>query len=226
MAHNNSNIFKRKLDDAERVKSEARIQAEAFKWFHNTYEHLRGLLYHIPNGEDRDIRVAAKLKAMGVVAGIPDMILNYRQKTYFFEFKKPKTGKASEKQNKIHAQLDRQGFEVWLVESVEQFQILIETILSSKSVLVTNSLSKREYYYRHKIFDYLYSLGNGELIMIEDVCEKENQKSFISYVSEFIVEGFAEQENFDLLFTHDFKAFYKKIDGTNIEIVYNGKNHI
>lgn len=34
-----------------------------------------GLLYAIPNGGDRDIRVAARLKAEGVRAGVPDLHL-------------------------------------------------------------------------------------------------------------------------------------------------------
>lgn len=206
--------------------SEARIQADCFAWFHNTYDHLRGLLYHIPNGEERDVRVAVKLKAMGVVAGVPDMVLHYRQRSYFFEFKKPKTGKASDKQKKIHAQLDRQGFEVWLVETQQQFERLIETILASKQNLTTASLPRDQYFYRHKIFEYIYNLDNGALVVIEEICEKENIKAFIDYLSEFIVEGFAEQDNFELLFTHDFKAFYKKINGSDVEITYNGKTYL
>lgn len=56
-------------------------------------QHLRllarkGVIYwHTPNGGSRDKREAAKLKAMGVVPGIPDLIMLYAGKTYGLELK-------------------------------------------------------------------------------------------------------------------------------------------
>ncbi len=42
----------------------------------NTHKHPElALLFAIPNGGHRDIRVAAKLKAEGVQAGVPDLCL-------------------------------------------------------------------------------------------------------------------------------------------------------
>jgi hypothetical protein len=58
-------------------KSEDRIQQECYRWFHNTYPELRGLLFHVPNGGKRDGREAKKLKTMGVVPGVADLIFLY-----------------------------------------------------------------------------------------------------------------------------------------------------
>lgn len=222
----NSNLTPVARAEKALTESEAKIQADAFKWFHNTYPHLRKLLHHIPNGEDRDIRTAVKLKAMGVVAGAPDMNFYFRQRTYFFEFKKPKTGKASENQLKFHAQLERQGFEIWIIDTVDQFKEAIEKITTDKNELTMLGVPKEQYYYKHKIFEYIYSLGNGDLIVIDEVCEKATQKAFVQCVSDFIIEGYDNQDNFEILFTHDFRAFYKKIFNTDVEVTYNGKNYV
>ena len=47
------------------------------------------IFYHVPNGEYRDKRSAAKLKAMGVLPGGADLVFHSRQPTLFLELKKP-----------------------------------------------------------------------------------------------------------------------------------------
>ena len=57
--------------------SEEQEQVALFKWAklqENVYPALR-LLYHIPNGGKRDKVTAARLKAAGVKAGVPDICL-------------------------------------------------------------------------------------------------------------------------------------------------------
>ena len=66
--------------------------------------------FHCPNGEWRAPRAAAKLKAMGVLPGVPDLILlgprTYTTKhIYFLEFKLP-GGKLSDAQ---------EDFRVWAI---------------------------------------------------------------------------------------------------------------
>jgi hypothetical protein len=208
--------------DEKRKLSEAKIQADCFLWFNNSFPHLRGLLYHVPNGEKRDPVTANKLKAMGVVAGIPDIVFHYRARTYFFEFKKPETGKASKAQKKVHEALDKQRFIVWLVDSIEAFQYLIKSIIEDESQQFTHGLKKEDYYYKHKIFDFLYNLGDGELVEVSEICEEESRPKFINFISEFIVEGFAKLEGFEILFTPDYRAFYKRGKNSTKEIIYNG----
>jgi hypothetical protein len=212
------------MNNSELTKSEAKIQADSFLWFHNKYVNLRGLLYHVPNGEKREPVTAMKLKAMGLVPGIPDIVFHYKQKTHFFEFKKPKTGKASDAQKEIHDQLERQGFTVWLPESVEEFQELIKNIVDLKNQLFTNGVSKIDFYYKYKVFSYLYDLGDCELVLLDTICNEESKDKFVHCVSEFMNENYDLLDSFDLLFTPDFKAIYKKVYGSNGEITYKGAN--
>lgn len=92
------------------------------------------LLFAIPNGGERNPVVAARLKAEGVKAGVPDLMLPVSCETQaqhhhpdrpatlvttvvrwhglFIEMKKPKDGKVSDKQGKWHADLTAQGYKV------------------------------------------------------------------------------------------------------------------
>lgn len=212
--------------DNKKQKTEAKIQSECFIWFNNTYPQYRGLLYHVPNGEKRDPITANKLKAMGVVAGIPDLVFHYRARTYFFEFKQSEKEKPSKAQIRIHKALDQQRFMIWVVWNIESFKYHIDCILNDTSEQFTFGLTKEAYYYKHKIFDYLYSLSDAQVVKIEDICEEDNKDKFVNYVSEFIVEGFDKLAGFEILFTPDYKAIYKKVKGSNKEPVYNGKTTV
>ncbi|MGV7234638.1 MAG: VRR-NUC domain-containing protein [Nitrosomonadaceae bacterium] len=111
--------------------SEDRLQAECFLWFHNSFPKLRGLLFHVPNGGKRDPREANKFKAMGVVAGIPDLVFCKNGKTYFFELKTDK-GKLSDRQIDVHEKLVGEKFEIWIIRDFENFKNLIGKIISGK----------------------------------------------------------------------------------------------
>ena len=210
----------------KKIPTEAKIQSDCFIWFNNTYPHLRGLMYHVPNGEKRDPVTANKLKAMGVVAGIPDIVFHYRARTYFFEFKKSEKDTTSEAQKKIHKALDQQRFMVWIVYQQEQFKYLVESIIEDTSDRQSAGLKKEDYYYKHKIFDYLYSMKIGDVVNINDICDENNVSNFINHITSFMVDGFDRLDNFEILFTPDYSAFYKKDLHADTEIIYNGKNII
>jgi len=53
--------------------SEDRAQMELVSWFRKLYYGV--LIYHTPNGGSRNKSEAAKLKCMGVTAGIPDLFV-------------------------------------------------------------------------------------------------------------------------------------------------------
>ncbi len=145
---------------------------------------------------------------MGVVPGIPDIVFHYRQRTYFFEFKKP--GETTSKdQKKIHKQLDLQRFVVWVVDNLEEFKYLIESIISDRDSKITLGMTREEYNYRHKIFEYIYGMDMDVNIEIEKITSKETRKNFMYYVTEFIVETFDKQDGFELLFSDDYKYIYK-----------------
>jgi hypothetical protein len=207
-------------------QSENRIQAEAYLWFHNTFADLRGLLYHVPNGEYRDHVTASKLKAIGVVSGIPDIIFHYKGKTWFFEFK-ASDGVVSKTQKEIHAQLTKQGFTVYVVRSVEDFQEKINFIVGNDtSDPLKIGLNKKDYFYRHKVFEYIYTqVGHNKIIVIDDIVDEANKIKFTETVKDFIRYRFDELDNFEILFTNDYEAFYRRDNGRVHEpIFYKGKS--
>lgn len=66
----------------------------------------------IPNGGYRDIRTAGRLKAEGVKAGMPDLILAVRRANFaalWIEMKKVKVGKVTKEQNEWINYLRSQG---------------------------------------------------------------------------------------------------------------------
>lgn len=54
--------------------SEDNLTSRCYLWFHNNYPQHRGRLFHVPNGGSRSASEGNRLKAMGVVAGVPDFI--------------------------------------------------------------------------------------------------------------------------------------------------------
>lgn len=74
------------------MNTEARIQSECYTWFWNNFPQYRRLLFHIPNGGKRTKIEASRLKAMGVLPGVPDLFLALPSGGYhgmFIEVKKP-----------------------------------------------------------------------------------------------------------------------------------------
>ena len=202
-------------------KSEDRIQADCFQWFNNSFPHLRGLLYHVPNGGTRNKAEANKFKAMGVVAGVPDIVFHYKAKTYFFEFKKNENEQPRPSQVKIHEILDIHKFDVWVVWTQESFEKIIHSIINFDSERVTLGVRRNEWEYKQKVFRYLYDMKVGDIKSVEELTKEDNRKKFVSYIVEFIQEGYADLENFELLFTANFKHFYKLDDTVDKESLMN-----
>ncbi len=53
--------------------SEDKLQMNVFVWYQNTYKHLHGLLFHVPN-ENQDGKRGKKMQFMGVVPGVADLL--------------------------------------------------------------------------------------------------------------------------------------------------------
>lgn len=73
------------------------------------------LLFAIPNGGERNVIVASKLKAEGVRAGVPDLFLAHGHTCYnglFIEMKKAKGGVLSDKQKVYIDLLKQRGYAV------------------------------------------------------------------------------------------------------------------
>jgi len=95
------------------------------------YLDLKGLCWWaVPNGGQRNLKVAKKLKAEGVKTGVPDITLIYEGQFYGIEVKKPKTttpkGVLSKNQKIRIDQIKRSGGVIGLAYSVADVQELLQ----------------------------------------------------------------------------------------------------
>jgi hypothetical protein len=127
MAENNSKQRKRPSDN------EHRIQCACIKLFRYLYPHY--IIYAIPNGGQRNAIEAAKLKAEGVLAGIPDIHIPMARNGYhslYIEMKNGKKGTISDKQKDMIEKLKAEGNKVVVCRSVEEFEKEIKEYFNSK----------------------------------------------------------------------------------------------
>ena len=67
-------------------------------------------IFHVPNGGKRSMTEAIRMKAEGVVAGIPDLCLVMPEgKMIWIELKRRKGGTVSKAQKEVHARLEALG---------------------------------------------------------------------------------------------------------------------
>lgn len=85
--------------------SEHLEQREFVSWFRKTYPGVR--IFAIPNGGYRSLAAAARLKAEGVVAGVPDLCIPAWK--VWVEMKRVKGGVLSEKQKDWRSYLEKCG---------------------------------------------------------------------------------------------------------------------
>jgi hypothetical protein len=109
------------------MKSEARIQQEIVMFFNNEYPELRGCLCYNNNNSVGGLR--GKLnKFLGVVKGRSDMVLYYKSFSVMIELKTEK-GRQSDSQRAWQYLMQKQGFEYYVVRSLEEFKELIVKIV-------------------------------------------------------------------------------------------------
>lgn len=112
--------------------SEHDLQAACVKWFRLIYPEYAHLLFAIPNGGQRNLLVAAKLKAEGVQAGIPDLMLAMPNTEYhglFIEMKNGMSNRLTDNQKKLMLELNNQGYRAVCARSMEDFEKEIKEYL-------------------------------------------------------------------------------------------------
>lgn len=110
------------------------LQKQCVKWFNQQYPNK--LIHHSPNGGKRHIAAAVKFKAMGVVAGCPDLMIfspvwvdPVKNLTMYYcglaiELKVP-GGVVSEHQKSFQDKLRSNGWLVRVAWSLDEFMFMV-----------------------------------------------------------------------------------------------------
>lgn len=111
--------------------SEDQIQAKIYQDAYNTYPEIRKCFFSVPNGGTRNKIEAMKMKATGLTAGIPDMILLYKGKCYGIEVK-TETGSLSPAQITVHEAWRKQGVDVFVVRSAKEGLEVVKNVIKGE----------------------------------------------------------------------------------------------
>lgn len=103
-------------------KSEDQLQAECFQWHWNAYPDKRGRLFHV-NQKARNAIEGNRMKAMGVVPGVSDLIyLRPKDEGNLYIEMKTETGVQSKEQKEFEQLVTRLGYQYIICRSFDQFQ--------------------------------------------------------------------------------------------------------
>jgi hypothetical protein len=128
------NLYSQKVVDVPPPRKKAKskehdLQVECVNWFRKTYNDL---IFAIPNGGARNVITGAKLKAEGVLAGVPDLFVAKSNQFYaglFIEMKAEK-GSVSDVQKAVIQQLRDANYCVAVCKSLIDFQEIIRNYFS------------------------------------------------------------------------------------------------
>lgn len=106
--------------------NEDQFQAATYLYINNNYPMLRRLLFHVPNQGAKNAKEGAKLKAMGVIAGVPDLIC--LRPLCGIELKMP-TGRIDSNQKSIHEHWGNNGIPVYVCWNASEVVELLDKLL-------------------------------------------------------------------------------------------------
>lgn len=118
-----------------RRQEEARLQAECYAWAWNERPITRRVLFHVENERTDGNKVdGARRRAMGLVAGVSDLLLLLPRGRYHglcIEMKTP-DGYQREEQKTWQALVEANGYRYEVIRTKEDFQELIDNYLAGK----------------------------------------------------------------------------------------------
>lgn len=112
-------------------------------------------MHAIPNGGDRDMRTAAKMKMEGVRSGVLDTFLPYPQSGYaglYIEFKKPKDSELSSKQEQFISYLIHARYACAIARSWREAWLITESYLGGTFVIKDEILALGQQDWRPPVF--------------------------------------------------------------------------
>ena len=100
-------------------KTEERLQQDIFVWHWNNRPNERGLLFMVHNNPKNAID-GARLKSIGMIAGVSDLIYLRPNSTPLFIELKTESGKQSAEQIKWQQTIEQVGYEYKIIRSLDQ----------------------------------------------------------------------------------------------------------
>lgn len=119
------------------------LQIACVRWFSMQYPQYAPLLHHSPNGGRRNLREAARFKAMDTKAGFPDLFFCHPSGCchgLFIEFKTAK-GRQSEAQKQWEAECTRIWYAYEVVRSFDEFVELMNKYIGNIRVMETRKFN-------------------------------------------------------------------------------------
>lgn len=110
-------------------ESENEIQRSIIEYFRFKYK--KYCIFAVPNGGNRNVVEAMKMKATGTLAGVSDLIVLMPNRCIFIEVKTD-VGKQSDKQKEFESTVKLLGFEYYVVRNINDFDLIINTPLTTK----------------------------------------------------------------------------------------------
>lgn len=113
------------------ITTEHEMQVNCVNYFRLRYP--KGLIFAIPNGGQRNVIVASKLKAEGVLSGVPDLCIPIAKKGYnglYIELKNGKSGKLSDNQKTIMGKLQNEGYRCEVCWSFDEFRSVVDSYMN------------------------------------------------------------------------------------------------
>jgi hypothetical protein len=97
------------------------IQVACINWFR--YQYPKYLIFAIPNGGQRNVIVASKLKSEGVLSGVPDICIPIANNGFHGLYIEMKAGKNKPTDNQltIMDKLSNEGYKCELCYSTDEF---------------------------------------------------------------------------------------------------------
>lgn len=127
------------IQRVERKRTEHEEQRELVRWFRQTWPSV--LIFAIPNGGQRSAATAGRLKAEGVMPGVPDLFVPAW--ALWVEMKRAKGGVVSPEQKKMIKALESVGYCVLVCRGCEDAKAQIEQHLKESNPCLRNPLTER-----------------------------------------------------------------------------------
>lgn len=113
------------------LQRESKLQIACVNWFRMQYPQYRMLLFAIPNGGQRNVITAARMKKEGVVSGVSDLFLSVPKREFhgFYIEMKAGEGKLTENQEEFFRYASKNGYKCKKINSFDQFVREVEFYL-------------------------------------------------------------------------------------------------